>query len=90
MLKFELQQAADKLVNEIFAVKKGETVVITADTLSDETLIDAVASSVYAAGGYPMTITIASPGGVGKAADPDIQMCIRDRVMATLPPRLLP
>lgn len=72
MLKFELQKAADKLVNEIFAVKKGETVVITADTMSDEVLVDAVASSVYAVGGYPMTINIATPGGVGKAADPDI------------------
>ena len=72
MLKFELQKAADKLINEIFAVKKGETVVITADTMSDEGLVDAVAASVYSVGGFPMVITIATPGGVGKAADPDI------------------
>lgn len=72
MYKFELQKAADKLINEIFAVKKGEVVVITCDTLSDMGLIDAVASSAYAAGGVPMTITIPTPGGVGKAADPDI------------------
>ena len=72
MLKFELQKAADKLINEIFAVKKGETVVITADTISDEGLVDAVAASVYSVGGFPMVITIATPGGVGKAADPDI------------------
>ncbi len=72
MSKFELQQAADKLINDIFAVKKGENVVITADTESDDVLVNAVASSAYAAGAYPMVVTIATPGGVGKAADPDI------------------
>ena len=74
MLEFELQHAADKLVNEIFGVKKGETVLITADTLSDTTLVQAVASSVYAAGGKPMTVMLAAPGGVGKAADPDLPL----------------
>lgn len=72
MLQFELQKAADKLVKEIFAVKPGETVVITADTLSRHTVVTAVAASVYAAGGIPMVITIPAPGGVGKAADPDL------------------
>ena len=72
MLKFELQHAADKLINDIFAVKSGETVIITADTMSDEKLIDAVASSAFSAGALPMVITISTPGGVGKAADPDI------------------
>jgi 2,5-dihydroxypyridine 5,6-dioxygenase len=74
MLKFELQHAADKLINEIFGVKKGETVIITADTMSDMTLVDAVASSAYAAGAIPMTVTIPAPGGVGKAADPDLPL----------------
>ena len=57
MLKFELQKAADKLINEIFAVKKGETVVITADTMSDEGLVEAVAASVYSIGGFPMAVS---------------------------------
>lgn len=72
MLKFELQQAADKLMKEIFGVKKNEVVLITCDTMSDMELVDAVAASAYAAGAKPMTVTIATPGGVGKAADPDI------------------
>ncbi|WP_324822145.1 aminopeptidase [Sinanaerobacter sp. ZZT-01] len=72
MLKFELQHAADKLIFEIFAVKKGETVVVTADTMSDSDLLDAVSASVYKAGGFPMVIMIATPASVGKAADPDI------------------
>lgn len=74
MLKFELQQAADKLIKDIFGVKKGEIVVITADTMSDMGLVDAVAASAYAAGAIPMTVTIPTPGGVGKAADPDLPL----------------
>lgn len=72
MLHFELQKAADKLVRDIFAVKKGETVVLTADTKSNQAVLDAVSSSVYAAGGIPMVITCPTPRGVGKAADPDL------------------
>lgn len=72
MLEFELQKSTNKLVNDIFGVKENETVVITADTKSDPTLIKAVASAVYSAGGFPTVITIACPNGVGKAADPDI------------------
>lgn len=72
MFKYELQNAADKLIRDIFGVKKGETVVITADTSSNETIIDAVASSVYAHGAIPMVITCPTPEGVGKAADPDL------------------
>lgn len=72
MLKYELQNAADKLVKEIFGVTAGETVVITADTCSDMDVIDAVASSVVAAQAKPMVITLKTPAGVGKAADPDL------------------
>ena len=46
MLHFELQRASDKLIREVFAVKKDEVVVITADTGSDMELVHAVASSV--------------------------------------------
>ena len=72
MLHFELQRASDKLIREVFAVKKDEVVVITADTGSEMELVHAVASSVYAAGAKPMVITIVAPDGVGKAADAGI------------------
>jgi 2,5-dihydroxypyridine 5,6-dioxygenase len=72
MFDYELQKSADELVNVIFGVKTGETVIITADTNSCFKAIDAIASSVYAAGGKPMVITTATPKGVGKAADPDL------------------
>lgn len=71
-LGFELQNAADRLIKEMLQVKKGETVVITADTCSNETVVNATAASVYAAGGKPMVITTATPSGVGKAADNDL------------------
>ncbi|TET71243.1 aminopeptidase, partial [Candidatus Bathyarchaeota archaeon] len=44
--------------------------VITADTESDERVVNATARAVFAAGGKPMVIWLASPLGVGKAADP--------------------
>ncbi|PHV69990.1 leucyl aminopeptidase [Sporanaerobium hydrogeniformans] len=72
MLHYELQHAADKLIKEMFAVKSGETVIITADTCSNEQVVEAVASSAYAAGAIPMVITIPTPSGVGKAADPNL------------------
>lgn len=72
MLEFELQKAADKLIREVFGVKEKETVVITADTKSNPVLIQSVAAAVHSAGGFPTVITIATPNGVGKAADPDI------------------
>ena len=72
MLKYELQNAADKLVKDMFQVKKNETVVITADTSSYLDVVDAVAASVTAAGAFPMVITLKTPRGVGKAADSDI------------------
>lgn len=71
-LEFELQNAADRLIKEMLQVKKGETVVITSDTCSNESVVNATAASVFAAGGKPMVIITATPGGVGKAADIDL------------------
>lgn len=71
-LEFELQKATDRLIREILQVKAGETVVITADTCSDENVVNTTAASVYAVGGKPMVITTSTPSGVGKAADNDL------------------
>jgi leucyl aminopeptidase (aminopeptidase T) len=68
--EFELGKAADILVKELFKLKEGETMVITADTESDERVVNATARAAFAAGGKPMVIWLASPLGVGKAADP--------------------
>ena len=70
LYEFELGKAADILVKDLFKLKEGETMVITADTESDERVVNATARAVFAAGGKPMVIWLASPLGVGKAADP--------------------
>lgn len=72
MLEFELQKAADRLIREMLRVKTGETVLITADTSSDETVVNATAASAHAAGAKPVVLRTVTPGGVGKAADEDL------------------
>ena len=71
-MKSELQIAAGKLVGEIFAVKPGESVVLTADYGSSEEVLRAVEASVREAGATVMTVTVPTPRSVGKAADPDL------------------
>lgn len=68
--EFELGKAADILTRELFKVKSGETFVITADTESDERVVEATARAAFSCGAKPMVIWLASPLGVGKAADP--------------------
>ncbi|HIZ07868.1 MAG TPA: aminopeptidase [Candidatus Eubacterium avistercoris] len=67
-----LEQSAEKLVREIFDVKPGETVVLTADDDSDMNVVQAVKNSAKAAGALAMVISVPTPGGVGKAADPEL------------------
>lgn len=68
--EYELGKAAHKLATEMYKLKPGETFVITADTESDPRVVDATAAAAFAAGAKPMVIWLASPLGVGKAADP--------------------
>ena len=68
----DLRSSADKLLREIFAVQPGETVVITADEDSCTPVVDAVFDAAKALGAFPLVMRIATPAGVGKAADPGI------------------
>jgi leucyl aminopeptidase (aminopeptidase T) len=70
LYEYELGRAADILTRELFKLKPGETIVITADTESDERVVDATARAAFACGAKPMVVWLASPLGVGKAADP--------------------
>ncbi len=72
LYEIELVHAARVLIEDMFKVKEGETFIITADTESNDRVVNATAQAVYAAGGKPMVIWLAAPGGVGKAADPDL------------------
>ncbi|HQC35846.1 MAG TPA: aminopeptidase [Bacillota bacterium] len=69
LYEFEIALAADRLVKDMFDLKPGETFVITADTESDERVVNATAAAAFAVGAKPMVIWLASPLGVGKAAD---------------------
>jgi len=68
--EYELGKAATTLAKELFKLKQGETFIITADTESDPRVVDATARAAFAIGAKPMVIWMASPLGVGKAADP--------------------
>ena len=68
--EYELGWAADTIVRELFELKPGEVLVVTADTESDPRVVNAVARSAFSLGAKPMVIWLASPLGVGQAADP--------------------
>ena len=68
--EFEIGKAADALVRDFFELKKGETFIITADTESDEAVVNATARAAFSVGAKPMVIWLPAALGVGKAADP--------------------
>lgn len=70
LYEYELGKASRILVEELFKLKPGETMIITADTESDPRVVDATARAAFTAGGKPMVVWLASPLGVGKSADP--------------------
>lgn len=69
MFNMELQKSADILIRDIFEVKKGESVVITADTQSSMEVAEVLAASAYAAGGIPMVCITPTQEGFGQDAD---------------------
>ncbi|MDR2759287.1 MAG: hypothetical protein LBB78_07900 [Spirochaetaceae bacterium] len=66
---YELTLAARRLVMDMFCLKSGETLIITADTESDMEVVRATASAAFSIGAKPVVITYPAPLGVGKAAD---------------------
>lgn len=74
MYQFETVKSAIKLLKECFNVKPGDSVVITADTLSNTQVVEATAQAAHALGAKPMTIMMPAPRGVGKAGDMDMPL----------------
>jgi leucyl aminopeptidase (aminopeptidase T) len=68
--EYELGKTADIIAQDLFELKPGETLVVTADTESDERVVDAVARAAFACGAKPLVVWTAAPLGVSKAADP--------------------
>ena len=69
LYEYEIHKAALILVKDMFCLKPGETIIITADTQSDMRVVHATAAAAHSIGAKPMVITLAAPLGVGKAAD---------------------
>ncbi len=58
LYEYELGKAALILTKELFKLKEGETFLITADTESDERVVDATASAAFALGAKPIVTWI--------------------------------
>lgn len=63
-------QGAGVLVRDHFCIKEGEAVVITADTTSDESAVNAIWSASVAAGTRPMLLKLPKLPYQGRLADP--------------------
>lgn len=70
LYEYELGLAAKRLVRDCLDLKEGETFIITADTESNERVVNATARKAFEVGAKPMVLWIPSPLGVGKDADP--------------------
>ena len=70
LYEYELGKSADVLMKEMFQLKAREIIIITADTESDERVVNAAARSAFSLGAKPMVIWLPAPYGVAKAADP--------------------
>ncbi len=70
LYEYELGKAADELVKNSLSLKEDETFVITADTESNERVVNATARKAFELGAKPMVLWLPSPLGVGKDADP--------------------
>lgn len=69
---FELAKVSQTMMKDYFKVKKGETIVLTADSGSDMAIVEGFAQAAYAAGAKPMVIRVAQPRGEGQDAIPDL------------------
>lgn len=72
LYEFELSKGAKNVVYDLAKIQPEERVVVTADTLCDDAVINAVTGAVHAAGAKVIVIWYPAPGGVGKDADKDI------------------
>ncbi len=66
--EYELGKTADIIARDLFELKAGEILVVTADTESDERVVDAAARAAFDCGTRPLVVWRASPLGVSKAA----------------------
>lgn len=66
-----LSYVAKVMMEDMFKVRKGETVAITADDGSDKIIVEAMAEAAKNAGGKPLTLWFNSARGDGQVGMPD-------------------
>jgi len=82
--RYELAKAAMTLTRDMLCLQEGETIAVTADTQADMEVVHAVAAAAHTLGAKPMVIILASPLGVGKAADPMLPLEPLTAVLSTV------
>jgi len=70
--ELELGKASYIVVNEMCRIKKGESVIITVDSVMDFKPAEEIAKAAEAAGGKVMVAWHSTPSGYGKVADPQL------------------
>ena len=69
LYEVELSKAAEIIAKDLFSLKPGETVVVTADTESDPRVVNAFAQAAFTEGAIPMVVWTASPPGPAGMVD---------------------
>jgi leucyl aminopeptidase (aminopeptidase T) len=82
MFELELGKAGHVVVNEMCRVKKGESVIITVDSVMDMKPVMEVAKSAEAAGGKVLVAYHSTPRGYGKVADPQLPESLKKAIPA--------
>ena len=70
LYEYELQKASRSLIEDSLQLKEDETLIITADTESNDRVVNATAAAAFAAGAKVLVVHNPAPLGVGKDADP--------------------
>ena len=82
MVDSKLQMSAEVLVKDLLKVKEGEVFVITADTLTDPDVIEAIDRTAQCAGAKVLLALTPSPDGVSLAADKDLAVDVMSEMLA--------
>ena len=82
MFELELGKAGYVIVFEMCRIKKGESVIITVDSVMDFKPVVEVAKVAEAAGGKVLVAYHSTPSGYGKVADPQLPESLKKGIPA--------
>ena len=82
MFELELGKAGYIVAQEMCRIKKGESVIITVDSVMDFRPVAEVAKAVEAIGGKVMVAWHSTPSGYGKVADPQLPESLKKAIPA--------